>query len=119
LGELVRKLTEDLLFNYWDLGQQAAVAIVEINLTGSEANVQLLDAANYSAYKGGRRHSYYGAHYRHPRFGSKSPPPGTGSSPSTVEAMQGAELPPSEFWLTFSTSGSGVSPPAGSTIRRA
>jgi hypothetical protein len=51
-------------FNYWDLGQQSTGATVEINLTGTEANVRLLDASNYSAYKRGDRHSYYGGHYK-------------------------------------------------------
>jgi hypothetical protein len=50
-------------FNSWDLGQLAAGAVVEVKLTGTEANVKLLDASNFSAYKAGGRHRYYGGHY--------------------------------------------------------
>lgn len=51
-------------FNYWDLGSLHAGAVVEIELTGTEANVRLMDSANYSSYKSGLRHRYYGGHYR-------------------------------------------------------
>jgi hypothetical protein len=47
-------------FNYWDLGQQPAGAIVEVALTGTEANVRLMDSSNYSSFKAGRRHRYHG-----------------------------------------------------------
>ena len=50
-------------FYVWDLGYQSVGALVEITLSGTEANVRLLDAANYSAYRAGNRHSYYGGHY--------------------------------------------------------
>lgn len=49
-------------FNYWDLKQQPAGAVVQVNLQGSAANVRLVDSSNFSAYKAGRRHTYYGGH---------------------------------------------------------
>ena len=37
--------------------------IVEINLSGKvPANVKLMDSYNFSNYKNGRRHTYYGGH---------------------------------------------------------
>jgi hypothetical protein len=47
-------------FNSWDLGQQAAGTVVEITLSGSTANVRLLDSANLIAYRNGRQHHYIG-----------------------------------------------------------
>lgn len=41
-------------FNYWDLRHQKAGALVRVTLTGSEANVRLLDSSNYHAFKNGR-----------------------------------------------------------------
>ena len=49
-------------FNSWDLGQQAAGAVVEISLSGSAANVLLLDSSNFSAYRSGHRYSYAGGY---------------------------------------------------------
>jgi len=51
-------------FHYWDLGQLLSGAVVEVQLTGTEANVRLLDSSNFSAYQAGNRHQYYGGHYR-------------------------------------------------------
>lgn len=51
-------------FNSWDLGRLAAGAVVQVKLTGAEANVKLLDASNFSAYKAGDPHRYYGGHYK-------------------------------------------------------
>lgn len=49
-------------FNYWDLGQQPAGAIVQVTLTGSSANVRLFDSSNYRSFKAGRRATGYGGH---------------------------------------------------------
>lgn len=49
-------------FNWWDLGQQAAGAVVEVTLSGNAANVRLLDGSNFNAFKSGRRHQYTGGH---------------------------------------------------------
>lgn len=51
-------------FNYWDLGTLSAGSVVQVDLTGTEANVRLMDWSNYSAYKANRNHRYYGGHYR-------------------------------------------------------
>jgi hypothetical protein len=63
-------------FTQYDLGQLNAGAVVEVTLRGTEANVRLMDAPNLQSYRSGRRHTYYGGHYKQsparipvPRFG--------------------------------------------------
>lgn len=43
-----------------DLGHRRGGEMVEITLSGSAANVRLMDSSNLSGYKNGRRHRYYG-----------------------------------------------------------
>lgn len=43
-----------------DLGYRRSGDIVEILLSGSAANVRLMDGSNLSNYKNGRQHRYYG-----------------------------------------------------------
>jgi len=43
-----------------DLGYRKGGEIVEILLSGSAANVRLMDSSNLSSYKSGRDHRYYG-----------------------------------------------------------
>lgn len=47
-------------FIHHDLGYQQAGSVVEVNLQGSAANVRLMDSSNFSAYRAGRQHRYYG-----------------------------------------------------------
>lgn len=47
-------------FNYWDLGTRSRGETVEVTLSGTAANVRLLDSSNFSAYKAGRKHRYHG-----------------------------------------------------------
>lgn len=47
-------------FIHHDLGQCKSGEIVEINLSGSAANVRLMDSSNLQSYKNGRRHQYIG-----------------------------------------------------------
>jgi Domain of unknown function (DUF1883)/TIR domain len=49
-------------FNYWDLGNQPAGAVVQVNLSGNSANVRLFDSSNYAAFKAGRRATGHGGH---------------------------------------------------------
>lgn len=44
-----------------DLGFRQASDVVEITLSGSAANVRLLDNSNFQSYRNGRQHRYYGA----------------------------------------------------------
>ena len=50
----------DMKFVQTDLGNRRAGEIVEITLSGTAANVRLLDGSNLSSYRNGRRHRYYG-----------------------------------------------------------
>lgn len=43
-----------------DLGYRNAGDVVEITLSGSGANVRLMDSSNFNAYKSGRAHRYVG-----------------------------------------------------------
>lgn len=47
-------------FVHHDLGYQRAGATVEITLKGNSANVRLMDSSNFSSYRNGRQHRYYG-----------------------------------------------------------
>ncbi len=47
-------------FIHHDLGHRKAGEIVEVTLSGNAANVRLLDAGNYGAFRSGRQHRYIG-----------------------------------------------------------
>ena len=47
-------------FVHHDLGHRNTGEIVEINLSGSAANVRLMDSSNFSSYQSGRQHRYIG-----------------------------------------------------------
>ncbi|MCB0840248.1 MAG: DUF1883 domain-containing protein [Bacteroidetes bacterium] len=47
-------------FNQYDLGNRKKGEIVEVSLSGSAANVRLMDSINLRNYKNGKRHSYRG-----------------------------------------------------------
>jgi hypothetical protein len=49
-------------FQKYDLGQLHGGEIVEITLKGNAANVKLMNSSNFSSYKSGRRHTYYGGY---------------------------------------------------------
>ena len=48
-------------FSYYDFGHLERGRIVEVQLSAA-ANVRLMDSTNYSSYKSGRRHRYYGGY---------------------------------------------------------
>jgi hypothetical protein len=47
-------------FVHHDLGQRRSGEIAEITISGSAANVRLMDSSNFSSYRNGRDHRYYG-----------------------------------------------------------
>ena len=47
-------------YTYYNLGHQQRGNVVEVTLSGSAANVRLLNSSNYQNYRAGRRHSYHG-----------------------------------------------------------
>lgn len=49
-------------FRHFDLGRLEQGRVVNIELSGTEANVLLLDDSNFRSYRAGRRHHHYGGH---------------------------------------------------------
>ena len=47
-------------YNYHQYNNLQRGDVVEVTLSGSAANVRLLDSTNYQNYRSGRRHRYYG-----------------------------------------------------------
>ena len=47
-------------FQHYDLGNRKAGETVEVTLSGSAANVRLMDSSNFQSYRSGRRHKYHG-----------------------------------------------------------
>jgi hypothetical protein len=47
-------------FTHYDLGHVERGSVVVVTLSGSAANVRLMDSANLSSFKAGRRHTYHG-----------------------------------------------------------
>jgi hypothetical protein len=47
-------------FTHYDLGYRQRGEIVEVTLSGSAANVRLLDSSNFQSYRNGRSHRYIG-----------------------------------------------------------
>ncbi|MEZ5963083.1 MAG: DUF1883 domain-containing protein [Planctomycetota bacterium] len=47
-------------FIHHDLGNLRGGEVVEVSLSGSAANVRLMDSANFSSFRAGRRHRYQG-----------------------------------------------------------
>lgn len=47
-------------FTHYDLGNKDRGQIVEVSLSGSAANVRLMDSSNFQSYRNGRQHRYFG-----------------------------------------------------------
>lgn len=47
-------------FTQYDLGHHQRGEIVEVTLKGNASSVRLMDSSDFSAFKAGRRHSYFG-----------------------------------------------------------
>jgi hypothetical protein len=47
-------------FTHYDLKRQKRGTVVRVTLRGSAANVRLMDSSNFSSYRNGRNHRYYG-----------------------------------------------------------
>lgn len=51
-------------FQNYDLGELNGGEMVVIKLSGTEANVQLVDNLNFPSYRARRRYQYVGGHYK-------------------------------------------------------
>ena len=69
-------------YSVYDLKQRKSGEVVEVQLSAG-ANVLLLDSSNYSSFKAGRRHNYYGGLARQTPVRLQIPETATGSSSST------------------------------------
>lgn len=49
-------------FTHYDLQTLRAGQVVKISLSGSAANIKLMDSINFANYRNGRRHTYYGGY---------------------------------------------------------
>ena len=49
-------------FSQYDLGQRQGGEVVEVTLSGTAANVRLMDSPNLQNYRAGRQHRYFGGH---------------------------------------------------------
>jgi len=47
-------------FTHYDLGNRKRGEIVEVSLTGSAANVRLMNSSNFNSYRRGKQHRYIG-----------------------------------------------------------
>lgn len=47
-------------YTVYDLGQCRSGERIQVSLQGNAANVRLMDSSNYSNYRNGRQHRYYG-----------------------------------------------------------
>lgn len=47
-------------FTHYDLGYKNRGQVIEVTLSGSAANVRLMDSSNFQNYRSGRQHRYYG-----------------------------------------------------------
>lgn len=52
-------------FQHYDLGHRSRGEIVEITMSGTAANVQLMDDSSFRSYRSGRRYKYTGGHATH------------------------------------------------------
>ena len=73
-------------FNHYSLGYVEGGSVVEVTLSGSAANVRLMDSSNLSSFKAGRRHQFYGGLVKRSPF--RIPVPRSGNWHVTVD-MQG------------------------------
>ncbi len=75
-----------MTFQQYSLGHQQRGNVVEVTLSGSAANVRLMDSGNLQKFKSGRQHRYYGGLVR--RSPTRLVIPRTGSWHVVVD-MQG------------------------------
>ncbi len=59
-------------FTQYDLGQKQGGEVVEVSLSGSAANVRLMDSSNFQSYRAGRQHRTSADTLRGQQYGSRS-----------------------------------------------
>jgi Domain of unknown function (DUF1883) len=51
-------------YQSYDCGQLNIGEVIEVTLMGNSANVKLMDSSNFSNYRSGRPHRYFGGHVK-------------------------------------------------------
>jgi hypothetical protein len=77
-------------FTQFDLGRLNPGQIVEVTLSGSAANVRLMDSANFSNFKTGRQHRYIGGLIKESPFRAKIPKSGHWFVTIDMNGLQGS-----------------------------
>lgn len=76
-------------FIHSDLGFRQAGDVVEITLSGSAANVRLLDSSNFEAYRNGRQHRYVGGLMHQSPIRLRIPSPGRWHIAVDMQGLRG------------------------------
>jgi hypothetical protein len=76
-------------FVHHDLGYVSQGTVVEVNLSAA-ANVRLMDAANFSSYRSGRRHQFFGGLSRQTPVHLTVPHTGTWFVAVDMEGLRGS-----------------------------
>lgn len=76
-------------FNYYNLGHLKSGEIVEVTLSGSAANVRLMDSSNFQSYKAGRQHRYHGGLVTKSPYHLQVPSSGTWYVTVDMQGLQG------------------------------
>lgn len=77
-------------FTHHDLGQRKRGEIVEITLSGSAANVRLMNSSNFQSYKNGRRHRYQGGLVKRSPFQLQIPSSGRWHVTVDMQGLRGS-----------------------------
>jgi hypothetical protein len=77
-------------FTQYDLGRLNSGQIVEVTLSGSAANVRLMDSANFNSFKTGRQHRYIGGLIRKSPFRTQIPKSGHWYVTIDMNGLQGS-----------------------------
>lgn len=73
----------------YDLGYLSGGETIEIRLTGSAANVRLMDNINFNSYKNGHSHHYYGGLVKMSPFHLRVPHSGTWCVTVDMQGLRG------------------------------
>lgn len=76
-------------FTHYRLGHVDGGSVVEMTLSGNAANVRLMNDANFSSYKMGRKHHYYGGLAKRSPIRLKVPNSGTWHVVVDMQGLRG------------------------------
>ncbi len=76
-------------FTHYDLGRKERGQTVEVTLSGSAANVRLMDSSNFQNYKNGRQHKYYGGLIKQSPFRVQIPNSGNWHVTVDMDGLRG------------------------------